>query len=191
MKDGQLESLLLAADRSAGAPTQPSPELADRARNALARRRQRRDRARLAVVVAGCYVAGMLTMWVAVPSASTSQGNHAEDPSNRINPAQASAGARAVAQGRQTVPGQDAQEPMPHAPSPVAEKSRYELLREMGDESRHRGDLQAAVAFYGKALDAATEVEQKISYEQDNWLLMSLKKDHIASQDARSQGDSI
>ncbi len=175
MNDEQLESLLRAADESAGSPAVPSPDLADRVRKAHTRRRQRR----FAVALAGCYVAGLATMWIVFAFATTGQGDVAEHQS-MLRPWR-----------EQHVPMQDDQQHKPIEPEFVAEKSRYELLRQMGNESQRRGDLQTAIAYFGQALDAATDVEQTISYEQDNWLLISLKKDRFATQVGPKQGDSI
>ncbi len=176
MNDEQLESLLRAADESAGSPAVPSPDLADRVRKAHTRRRQRSVRVKFAVALAGCYVAGLATMWIVFASATTGPADVAER--------------RSMPRPRreQDAPMQDRQ---PIEPEFVAEKSRYEMLRQMGDKSQRRGDLQTAVAYFGQALDAATDVERTISYEQDNWLLISLKKDRFASQVRPTKGDSI
>ncbi len=179
MNDDQLESLLRAADESAGFPAAPLPDLADRVRKAHTHRRQRTVRVKFAVALAGCYVAGLATMWIVFAGATTGPADVAER--------------RSMPRPRreQDAPMQDRQQRKPIEPEFVAEKSRYELLRQMGDKSQRRGDLQTAVAYFGQALDAATDVERTISYKQDNWLLISLKKDRFATQVGPKQGDSI
>lgn len=178
MNDDQLESLLRAADESAGSPAAPLPDLADRVRKAHTQRRQRTVRVKFTVALAGCYVAGLATMWIVFAGAMTGQADVVE---RRSMPRPQ----------EQDAPAQDDRQRKPIEQEFVAEKSRYELLRQMGNESQHRGDLQTAIAYFGQALDAATDVERTIAYEQDNWLLISLKKDRFASQVGPTKGDSI
>lgn len=189
MNDAQLESLLLAANEATGAPSLPSPELANRARNVHVRRGRRRGRAKIAAALAACYLAGILTMWTAAPFVGTNKAILADGFPSAGRSAELNADAPARAQ--RDLRKQDSQAPMRMQAPSIAETSRYELLRQMGDECHRRGDFQTAISFYGKALDAATDVEQEISYEQDSWLLISLKKDHRTSQHARTYGDSI
>ena len=64
MNDESLESLLRAADRSAGQPSDPPPDLPGRVRFQERRRRSRLKRMGFLVALTGGYLAGLSTMRV-------------------------------------------------------------------------------------------------------------------------------
>ena len=50
-------------------------------------------------------------------------------------------------------------------------RTRFESLRHAGDlQLERKGDLQAAVRFYKRALDIASQDELAVSIDHDNWL---------------------
>ena len=60
--------------------------------------------------------------------------------------------------------------------------SRYEALRALGDRYLlQQGKVDLAIDVYSRALDEATQAEFAVSYEQDSWLLISLKRDRLIS----------
>ena len=180
MYDEELESLLRAADESAGPPRIPPPDLSGRVRHLARRRRTRSMRWKIGGALIGCYAAGLLTMWCGV-SWKSAQPRDAAPFSASLRP---SFEPNKV-ERRKTVSEQGT-----GVRKLVAQASRYQLLRQLGDENWWRNDIPAAVAYYGQALDSATGEELEISYSQDNMLLISLKKDRN-SQPTRKEGNSI
>jgi hypothetical protein len=190
MNDEQLESLLRAADGSAGPSAAPPPGLAHRARTTHARRCRRTRRIKLASALSGCYVAGMITMWIVLRPAAVGRSDVAPRPSTPSNSSQAGIDTQPTPRPEHDAPTPPIEPPASIQPPLGVETSRYELLRQLGDESQRRGDLQTAVAYYSQALDAATDQERRISYQQDNWLLISLKTGRLSSEHPPTQGDS-
>lgn len=191
MNNEQLESLLRAADESSPFPDKPLAGLADRVRSTFSRRQVRRRRIKLVGGLASCYIAGMLTMWSVFSFRSTGQVDVAGRPTSTSNVPEEFAESLV-----NTKLDQDVLTPSDHQhaliePDPITAISRYELLRRLGDECHQRNDFQGAVAHYKNALDAATDAELGISFAQDDWLLVSLKKDRIAAQQHTTTGDSI
>jgi hypothetical protein len=179
--DDDLESLLRMADDAADAPPSPSRDLAGRSRRLQESRTKRSRRLRTAAAFAGCYFAGMLTMHcVARPTEQTIDAP----------------GVVSVDEQKRSTESID---PVPTERPEIGHRtqlpkfvplSRYQLLRQLGDENVGRNDFEGAVALYSQALDAATSDEMRIQYGEDNVLLMSLKKDRIV-QNSGTRGDSI
>lgn len=190
MKEERFESLLRAANQSADPPPEPRPDLAGCVRQEVRVRRSRVSRLKLASALAGCYVAGLATMWglsvfvssrpvnVAVDGMATSNSDNAPvdvaPPSDR-EPEQQKA--------------HDTARSMP--PDVMLAKSPYQLLRELGTVSRQNNDFQGAIGLYSEALEAATDEEADVAYDQDDWLITLLKQDLILTKNTSTQGDSM
>lgn len=190
MNEERFESLLRAADRSAAPVPEPRPDFAISVRHEVRVRRSRVVRLKLASALAGCYVAGLATMWGLSVFASS-------------RPADVTVARLATSNSDNTrvdvAPPSDRQpkQPMAHgiARSKSADvllaKSRYQVLRELGAVSRKNNDFQGTIGLYSGALEAATDEESEVAYTQDDWLMTSLKRDRILSKNTSTQGDSI
>lgn len=127
------------------------------------RRRRLVKRSLFVAMLVGCYLAGALTMRFAGRASPPSLENLVQQSPAvpvSVTPAEAPVQAR-------------------HVPPPQSSVSltRFETLRHAGDlQLQQKGDLLAAVRFYKRALDVASEDELAISVDNDNWLLMSLKE---------------
>lgn len=142
----------------------------DRTSHAI-RSRRRLKRAAMAAALAGCYLAGMLTTALVLPTNSVSAQNPSEAQLAKADVPDSTA--PAIADSGKT-PDQIADEAVA---AEAAKLSRYELLRRAGDQYEHRGDLTSAIQSYKRALEAATPQERAISVNDDTWLLMALKND--------------
>lgn len=147
------------------------------------RRRRIVRRVASTAAMAACYAAGIATMSLF----SGDRGDHQPivirqaDP--EVSPAPDESPRLADAAGSAAAPPQT-EEP---APPP---KSRFEFFRNAGDHQLfERGNMQAAVRLYARALDVASPAELAISTDSDNWLLMSLKQSRL--QEIRNVDDKI
>lgn len=132
----------------------------------IVRGRRRWKRARIAIALAGCYLAGILT---------TTLLQRSDLRPSDAEPAPLVAEVPIVApETNGKTPDQIADEAVA---AEAAKLSRYELLRRAGDQYEHRGDLTSAIQSYKRALEAATPQERAISVNDDTWLLMALKND--------------
>ncbi len=186
MNHEELESLLRSVAETDRVPTPSSGNLSENVRKTYQRRQVRKHRLRYALAMASCYVAGILTVW-GLMSAGL-------DPNKPVDPRER--GTRVVhvpptAPRHQETRPSEIPRTKPTSPQPIVEQSPYESFRQLGEESLQRNDIQTAVTHYNKALSAATQAELKISYEKDDWLLISLKKDRLVSQVTQTQGESI
>jgi hypothetical protein len=179
--DDDLDSLLGAADADAGAPPESFRNLTAKVRHAHREQATRRTRVHYGLAFAGCYLAGVLTMWGAgsllaqsVEVADAPPAATRSDDSGKNEP---SVDKRGEPKGK------------PRARRKFVPLSRYELLRQLGDENVMRSDYSSAVSYYNRALDAATHDELGISYGRDNAILISLKKERT-SQTSGQHGDS-
>jgi hypothetical protein len=171
-------------------PQAPRPDLRGeilaQTQGVLRRRRYLR-RAGYALALAGCYVAGILTMSLAtpVPPALARQDQPAPWKVASLTPAPApqetvlesspERDRHAVAKNRQAV-------------TPVRQ-TRFEKLRKAADRALvEQGDMMSAVKLYKKALDVAKPEELAISAERDNWLLISLKEARLQEKQNAKQG---
>lgn len=139
----------------------------------ILRRRHVVQRCTFAAALAGCYLAGALSVQLWNRVSHPAAGNLVEQ-----NPVIGSPGAPNNASPIVPVvtpqPGAIHERPLETAD---VERTRFEALRHAGDLQLERnGDLQAAVRFYKRALDIASKEELAVSVETDNWLLMSLKE---------------
>jgi hypothetical protein len=145
----------------------------------VVRRRLYVRRVGYALALAGCYLAGILTMSLATPQAP------------------------AVVQQVQPAPADNhAPPPAPHPQKIAVEKpvenkrptiarvrpTRFEKLRQAADRALVEQDMIAAVKLYKKALDVAKPEELAISVERDNWLLISLKEARLQEKQNAKQG---
>lgn len=175
LHDEQLESLLREADPAADLMRSSSDDLAERVRSRQTLIAKRRARGRRIGMATGCYVAGLLSMWVWMQSSGIREPGEVitQDASEWIGPIE-------------LIPDRDAQEtdslPNEIAIQPPSVDSPYEVLRVLGDRYLlEQGKVEQAVAIYGRALDQATGDESAVSYERDSWLLISMKRDRLIS----------
>lgn len=193
MNDERLDSLLRHAAESEASPIQPSPRLAVKVLEEVAQRQRHRRRLTTTLTVVGAYVAGMLTMWVSVPSdGPVESGAHPGLLVSHEERPQSSVGANAVHNDTASVEN-EGQVPasLLVAETPRPEKSVYQLFRELGDTSHARGDVNSSVRYYRLALDAATEQELQSAEASDNLLLLSLKQDRMAAIEVTKQEESL
>ncbi len=196
MNDERLESLLRSAGQLDLLPPEPAPDLAEWVLRAAALRQKRRRQKFVAAGLAGCYLGGMLTMWLCLPTVSTQTITNAatpvaktlKEPSPRAAPVSASDD-RARLQNERPVDAIVADSSAQNAPNP--RKALYELFRDLGDASHARGDFASAIHYYRLALDSASEADFQAAAGHDNLLLLSLKQDRIESTLRKSQGESI
>jgi hypothetical protein len=190
MKEERIESLLRAADRSAAPPPKPQPDLAGCVRHEVRVRQSRVSRLKLASALAGCYVAGLATMWGLSVFASSRPVNVAVDgmATNRSDGNPFEAALPTVFESEQEKAHDIARS---NPPDVVLAKSPYQLLRELGTVSRQNNDFQGTIGLYSGALQAATDEESEVAYAQDDWLMTFLKRDRILSKNTSTQGNPI
>lgn len=200
MNDDQLESMLRDADQSAGSPAELGVDLADRARIVHNQRRSRRQRIQVTGSLIGCYLAGLLTMWLWFSSTQDSIADTIDKPHDNVNAQVAPPNTdRQISKEKnddqdvieERVKPQRADDVQPRRNLEIAVKSPYQLFRDLGDSSHERNDFDTAVSFYKQALDVATKDELEISHENDNFLLMTLKRDRLGDLHQTKQGDAI
>lgn len=137
-------------------------------------RRQRHLRqVAFAVALAGCYLAGLGTMWllmyrtpmpnVAWVAAPSMDGT--EEVMGQISDA-------AVLAYDHGVPAPI----LEHWATIVGEEYRSSTYRQAGDRYLEQtGNLESALRCYARSLEVGSEDTLTISEEEDNWLLMALK----------------
>ena len=129
------------------------------------RRRRLVRRVGLSAALAACYAAGVLTMYLARPSAAVPDPMvvFESTPEREILPP--------PLEIRETVPAPMVED---WAARAVAQ-DRSQLYRRAGDRYlQEENDPESALRCYKQALDAASPAETSISPD-DNWLLMALK----------------
>ena len=154
----------------------------------ILRRRRRLRRLGFVTALAACYVAGLGTMRLGLPAPGNSPPpliveNHTVDSQTASLPVPA------------PVSSAPTLENDPDAPALVIERiaaasedQKARLYRAAGDRYlENEGDMQAAVRCYSQALVAAKGVELFIN-EDDNWLLMALKKAHFEEKNHEKNG---
>jgi hypothetical protein len=137
------------------------------------RRRKRLKQVGYAAALAACYLAGLATMQfrtsVAVPRAT-------EEIVRNVPDAMQQAAQRTSPPETTTLPI----ESDPDVPAVVIERMAADehpgLYRCAGDRYARAGDYSSALRCYTRFLETSSERERAISSD-DNWLLMSLKKD--------------
>ena len=136
---------------------------------------------------AACFVCGVMTgrVWTATPAnnqatALPGQNVDASAPDSAVRPEDVPG----------TLPSSEALRPAQaqpvrssDAPQTVVAKTvpstltTFEKLRRAGDRQlNERGNLQAAIGCYRRALDCASDNELEIVPERDSWLLIPLKE---------------
>lgn len=191
MNDEKLDSLLRQAAESESLPTGPSPRMAEKVLGEVAQRQIRRRRLTTTLTVSGAYVAGLLTMWVGVPSddSDDSRPRPRQVASEEVRTPLPEAPATV---DNDTIPIEtEDQQPIAVTESPRPERSVYQLFRELGDTSHARGDVTSSVRYYRLALDAATEQELQPANTSDSLLLLSLKQDRMAAIELTMQEESL
>jgi hypothetical protein len=168
------------------------------------RRRRRLKRLGVALSLAVCYLAGIVTpvSWflnrsdrsygqIAIndkQDQSTASSWTWQNPSTVSsfnwgeNPPKNGQSSRAATQFGEDA-GADALAASPRpdnsTDSGVKKMSRYEWMRREGDRLlRVSGDIAQAVRRYNRALTLATDQELAIAPDEDSWLLMALKTEH-------------
>jgi len=192
MNDDNLESLLRSAGDSEPPPSNPAADLTERVLSIAAQRQNRRRRRLVSAGLVGCYLAGMLTTWLCLPSEPTNAETHVVQEqlksSTRAAPASAidDAAERLNERGDETtvadISDQDA---------PATVRTPYELFRDLGDASHARNDFESALDYYRMALDSASEADVRTVDDQDSFLLLSLKQDRIESTLGEPRGESL
>ena len=182
MNDEQLDELLLTADETAANRRAPAG-LASRVREAHQERQSQRQRLKRRTAFVACYIAGMLTTWLLILTLSPSRDSK-QEKSVQAPRSPELVKTREPARNPKTQSDGETKDTL----SPL---SQYELYRELGDESHQKGNYRTAVAHYRKAIAAATKDELRISYTQDSWLLISLKKSRSPKNKDAGKGTSI
>lgn len=151
-------------------------------------RRRRRRRVRRALGMAACYLLGIATIfaWQRV-SASPVEGGDATarsiEPSRIVvqkAPVERPDVARVTPQGH----GAATQEPISPIAAKRAKKSRFDALRELGDQHLVERDPEQALRCYRVALRYATDEEFTAAAREGSWLLRAIcldtkqEKDH-------------
>lgn len=176
-------------DEALGTRAGPPPnehfrrELFGRTAGILRRRRTLRQ-AGWFLALAGCYLAGVLSAWLLAGSGEpeTATNNVQEAPSAAPSDESPPPSKQAKAAPREAIPPQRKAAPAP--PSP------YRWLCTLGDQClKEQGDVEAALAYYGQALRAASKEELAVSYRGDSWLLIRLKQDRNQPQNTLAEGD--
>lgn len=146
----------------------------------VVRRRRYLRRAGILVACAGCYLAGLVTVWMSSTSTptktdiATSTNNAPNLPAIDKPTKTEKRIARALPQAKQTAPIRNP----PQLPK-REKKSRYESLRELGDSYLiGNGDPAGATRCYQMALRYATPEELAQESEESTWLFRALKLDH-------------
>lgn len=141
------------------------------------RTRRRMKRAGPIAALAGCYLAGILTMsflHVSSPTAPGSAGgltaqNTVHSDSNTAPPAT-----------RPLVRPEDDGVFPDSRPTTVAKFSPYDRLRRTGDRQlEDESDIAAAARTYRRALQFASPSERNIVPDKDTWLMMAMKNDQF------------
>ncbi len=142
----------------------------------VVRRRRVIRRLGLAAGLAGCYLAGIVTVW-GWAAASIPRGATAiEQPAAPV--AKPGEGMR-PAPGQPRTPGVRRPGPVqpPHSPQGGVARADFEQIRQVSDRYLYeQGDIAKALHYYTRALNQATPEEYEISLVQDSWLLMALKE---------------
>lgn len=194
MINDRLESLLRSAGNSEPLPPKSAPDLTERVLRIAAERQKQRRRRIIAAGLVGCYLGGMLTVWIFLLSASMRTNAGIQVAKQKMesaprNPPVPVIDHRVGPQNERPIET-TVSDPLFHDGS-SPQKTLYELFRDLGDASHARGDFTSAVRYYRLALDSASEVDLYRAADQDNFLLLSLKQDRIESIPQKSQGESI
>jgi hypothetical protein len=142
----------------------------------VVRRRGVMRRLGLAAGLAGCYLAGMVTVWgwaaASIPPDATAIEQPASPdakPEEGIQPAPEQPRSPGVRRPRPAQPPRSGQ-------GDVA-RAGFEQIRQVSDRYLYeQGDIAKALHYYTRALDQATPDQREISLAQDSWLLMALKE---------------
>lgn len=179
-----LEDLLKGSDIPSCVDRDRSKLLATRAWSIHRARSVRMSRMKATVALAGCYMAGLLTMGLIhsethdvvgtgrAASVNVSTGV-ASEASTRDELNQSAETAKGVRQERFSRLPDEATSPLA-----VPAETAYSRYRALGDTYlEQRNGIETAAECYAAALDQATDDELESLAEQDSWLLIALKKE--------------
>jgi hypothetical protein len=126
--------------------------------------------------LAGCYLAGMMTMSIWRASPGQHRGDSAPiDLAAQVQPKGESPPTRPLIR-----PEDDGVVTDPSAKMIVAKFSPYDRLRRAGDRQlEDENDIAGAARTYRRALKLASPTERDIVPDTDTWLLMAMKNDQI------------
>ena len=194
-RDDKLSRLLRSVGEST--PVEDGDDAAfSREVTCLARSRQsRRRRRQLIGSLTGCYVGGLLTMWLwlGAPGTGVLEGNSAQGEPRIAHPTNTAALAENLSNGaRPAANDQENVEPFEDEDA-VADglPTMYAFFRDLGDSSHARGDFEASLRYYRLALDSASSEELEIDGMAENSLLMSLKQERLETTTTSNSGVSI
>jgi len=138
------------------------------------RTRRRMKRLGLLATLAGCYLAGMLTMSLLHVAAPTAPG---WDLTARNDPEVGSGKGESMPLRPLVRPEDDGVIPGSRQ-TKIAKLSPYDRLRRTGDRQlEDDNDIAAAARTYRRALQFASPSERGIVADKDTWLLMAMKND--------------
>jgi hypothetical protein len=141
------------------------------------RTRRRMKRLGIAAALAGCYLAGMLTMSLLHVPGLTTLGS-AGGLTARVEPRSENGKGESMPLRPLVRPEDDGV--VPGAPAVAAKLSRYDRLRRAGDRQLDdENDIAAAARTYRRALQLASPAQRNIAPGQDTWLLMAMKNDQL------------
>lgn len=179
-----LEDLLKGSDIPSCVDRDRSKLFATRAWSIHRTRSVRMFRMKATVALAGCYMAGLLTMGL------IHSETHDVVSTGRVARVNVSAGVGSEAatqdelnQSAETASGaaQESFSGLPQeATSPIAipAETAYSRFRALGDTYlEQRNGIETAAECYAAALDQATDDELESLAEQDSWLLIALKRE--------------
>lgn len=142
-------------------------------------RRRRRRRVRRALGMAACYLLGVVTIyaWQRVSVSPVEGGDatasRATEPSRDVvqqAPVERPDVARVTPQAHGATP----QEPVSPIAAKRAKKSRFDALRELGDQHLVERDPEQALRCYRVALRYATDEEFTAAAREGSWLLRAI-----------------
>jgi hypothetical protein len=138
------------------------------------RNRRRMRRAGIAAALIGCYLAGVAT--VSLRPAGRGAGQLVADSAAAADPAPGNGKTGVRAAVRRPVRPEDDQILAGSVQSGTSRLTRYERLRQTGDEQLEKfADIPGATRSYQKALQIASLDQRRIAPDRDTWLFMALK----------------
>src|SRR5262249_18059382 len=146
--------------------------------------RRRMKRLSVAAALAGCYLAGMLTMSLLHAPASDS----AKGLAAHVEPMPKTGNGESMPLRPLVRPEDDGVVPSSSSQhAELVKLSPYDRLRRAGDRQlEDENDIAAAARTYRRALKLASPTERDIVPDKDTWLLMAMKNDQtnkLASED--------
>lgn len=152
----------------------------------VVRRRRYLRRVRIAVACAGCYLAGLGTIWLLGDGAAAATPTVASAPPERVKPKSPVPSAKTMQKRPRKTELAQTRKPLQKRPK----KTRFESLRDLGDLYLEReGDPAGATRCYQMALRYATPQELNHNTDEGTWLFRALKLDQAGDNHAaQNQG---